>query len=266
MTKEIHDTVDDVLTYLEASENRPLKYAGNDLLPSSIFDGVVPFDDISYAIQHRDRKEGRRNLALWPIDVSWCLWQDSWGSGEPEMSFHRLRSVTAKEVRGHVSLISSHMLKLYRAVTLNNGVRYTGTDVLSLVGDQWINARKRMKTAPGEQLAAIMAQWVALQQYYEWSVLIGYEGTPRVRLFTDPIGLREIFKLRDIPPGRERRAALRNWVMQHWRRKRIDEDATIWVRRHLRGAVDFTWEGLRCAIQPAIYDLEQNALKELANG
>lgn len=90
---------------------------------------------------------------------------------------------------------------------------------------------------------------------------LGHNSGPRVRFLTDPLGAREVFRLRDIPPGRDRRAALRHWVSAHARKRHPDMDgeARTWVRRHLRGATDFTWNGLRCRVQPDEYELEQIA-------
>lgn len=90
-----------------------------------------------------------------------------------------------------------------------------------------------------------------------WAVTFGYEGGGSVRCFTDPAGAAETFRLRDIPEGKKRRTALRHWVEQHWRQKR-DGDLTQ-VRKHLRGAQKFTWNGLTCLIEPAADDLKKLA-------
>jgi hypothetical protein len=53
----------------------------------------------------------------------------------------------------------------------------------------------------------------SLRRRYLWSVLIGEaEDEPRGRFVTDPLGVREVFRLRDVPPGKQRRAALLHWV------------------------------------------------------
>lgn len=89
-----------------------------------------------------------------------------------------------------------------------------------------------------------------------WFVDFGFEGTPMVSLKTDPIGAREAFRLRDMPNGGTRRAALRHWVREHWRRGRgVTATEEHEVRAHLRGATEFAWNGLRCRIRPSVVDV-----------
>lgn len=92
---------------------------------------------------------------------------------------------------------------------------------------------------------------------YDWRVNIAIDSGPSVAFVTDPIGAREVFRLRDIPNGGERRAALLHWVSEHWRKRRKDPDEERKVRAHLRGATEFQWNGLRCCIRPSEFDAEQ---------
>lgn len=279
--------VDDVLTYLEASEET------NARVPKSIsnsknnnkrhaiapvaFDGVVPLgmndDDDETILYETDSMDSASKLPIWPLDVSFCSWQET---PVPGMNFQRFRTIKPKEARGLVKLVSPVMAEQLSALVLNDGERLAARGFMSLVGGNWIDARgtiQQWRYGGGfeqhnkyddteieqNRLLPMLATWVALRQRYDWSILLGYEGIARVRFFTDPIGLRAVFKLRDLPPGKERRAALKHWVRQHWRRQRDDEEARSWVRRHIRGAESFTWDGLRCAIRPAEFDLEQIA-------
>lgn len=98
---------------------------------------------------------------------------------------------------------------------------------------------------------------------YYWRVLLGYQGHPRIAFMTDPVGAAAAFRLRDIPEGRERRAALRHWVTEHWRKNRTDPSEEHRVRAHLRGATEFSWNGLRCSIVPAAFDRERAEKGEL---
>lgn len=95
---------------------------------------------------------------------------------------------------------------------------------------------------------------------YFWRVLIGHEDNPRVGFMTDPTGASEIFRLRDTPEGRARRAALRNWVTEHWRKDRQDPGVERKVREHLRGATTFGWGGLSCTVVPCAYDIHRENL------
>jgi hypothetical protein len=59
----------------------------------------------------------------------------------------------------------------------------------------------------GLRLVRLVAGF-SLRRRYLWSVLIGEaEDEPRARFVTGPLGVRELFRLRDVPPGKQRRAA-----------------------------------------------------------
>lgn len=81
-----------------------------------------------------------------------------------------------------------------------------------------------------------------------WSVDFSYPNSPAIKLTTDPSGVREMFRLRDIPEGRTRREALRHWVSGHWRQDRKDSDVEVKVREYLRGQTDFSWYGMKIRI------------------
>lgn len=81
-----------------------------------------------------------------------------------------------------------------------------------------------------------------------WTVAYASEGTPAVRVMTCEDGVKGLFTMRDKPDGMTRRQALRHWVRHHNRRTPSGRDVD--VSRHLRGAVEFEWFGLRCRIHP----------------
>jgi len=88
-----------------------------------------------------------------------------------------------------------------------------------------------------------------------WTVTIGTCGKLGLRFFTDPTGARESFRLRDIPNGKSRRAAILHWVRAHSRRiHRDDPSAMADVMKHLRGQREFVWNDLRVAIHPSVSD------------
>lgn len=90
---------------------------------------------------------------------------------------------------------------------------------------------------------------------YQWHVNIRIGDGPAVRLPTTAVEARRLFKARDLPPGRERRAALRHWVSEHYRRPQSDKP--IGVSSHFRGAESFDWAGLKCDISPSEYDRDR---------
>lgn len=91
---------------------------------------------------------------------------------------------------------------------------------------------------------------------YDWRVLIAAtKAAPRLALAVKPDNARRLFKARELPPGRERRAALRHWVTEHYRNLQAVEPTG--VRSHFRGAEAFDWSGLHCEIEPSEYDRDR---------
>ncbi len=88
------------------------------------------------------------------------------------------------------------------------------------------------------------------------------DAMPGISLFTDPTGIKEYFKFRDVPDGGKRRDALANWVSEHWRQKRDDPDVEVYVREHLRGKSEFTWHGLHSKIHVPAADVARNVQAE----
>lgn len=72
---------------------------------------------------------------------------------------------------------------------------------------------------------------------------------------SDPTGVHEMWKLRDIPEGAKRRAALLHWVSDHWRQNRYDPEMEGYVRKHLRGQNECTLGGMKIHITPSAVDM-----------
>jgi hypothetical protein len=89
------------------------------------------------------------------------------------------------------------------------------------------------------------------QEPYLWRAQVACEGSPSIGIPTDAIGIRELFRFRDLPAGASRRPALLHWVREHWRQSREDAEAELFVRKHLRGCRNFTQGDLRIAIAEA---------------
>lgn len=96
-----------------------------------------------------------------------------------------------------------------------------------------------------------------------WMAKIKLEpDVPGLALITDPIGVRSLLKLRDIPQGKKRREALLHWVSEHWRQQRKDEESESYVRKHLRGAEKCTYKAYSIDVQASKEDDVQNMLYE----
>lgn len=98
-----------------------------------------------------------------------------------------------------------------------------------------------------------------------WLVRTRFDDVcPSLTLLTDPTGVKEFWKLRDIPSGHRRRTALLHWVEQHWRQTRSDPDVEAFVRKHMRGETDIKQGKFEAHITPSTRDSldEQKAIQQ----
>lgn len=110
-------------------------------------------------------------------------------------------------------------------------------------------------------LRCITAVFQSLPNF--WQIKTRLEGTSStITLLTDPTGVKEFWKLRDIPEGKRRREALLHWVSDHWRQTRNDPDVEGYVRTHLRGSTSLQFKDIAAEIIPSNLDLlrEQKAI------
>jgi len=183
------------------------------------------------------------------------------------MSLRRVREVPLKMVRGLFRLRSSKVVEQAIAHLFNNGTYRTTRQFLQYFGGAWhivaapFEFEKPEPLDEEESISLLGFKSMSFTNEYEWYVNVGYNRAvmPTIAIGTDPLGAKEVFKLRDIPPGRSRREALRNWVSGHWRQARREENPETYIWPHLRGAEEFTWNGLYCKIQPSPYDLRKAA-------
>jgi hypothetical protein len=217
---------------------------------------------------------------IWPIDICFAQTNPEW-TPAGAWEFNRYSTLKPAEWRGKLHKVFPRMLdrrimlarpdgtnvtlripyaligkKLIDVDRTNEGLR---TDRVAFVDPSWYGSRSiASPTTDNEIMSVRFLGGFALRRRYHWSVLLGEGHGPRARFVTDAAGMREIFRLRDIPPGEQRRAALLHWVRAHWRKKRdITANDRSWVRQHLRGIWSYQWNGLRCQIEPAELDLEE---------
>lgn len=229
------------------------------------FDGAEPFmGGLAGGLGVGVREfEGITDIrAIGKIDIA-TLGENLDGDGGFSMS--RVRVVSAKEVRGRVARIRPVMVEHTLGVIGGSGLFQAGSAILGWFGSEdWRpieHARDGRLFAPESTMGVTPMFWLAARRPREWRVSLGYEGHPKVSFATDPHGAAEVFRLRDVPEGRSRRAALRGWVREHWRQKR--DGALAAIPAHLRGAQRFSWNGLACVIQPSKDDLDLVAMRVL---
>jgi hypothetical protein len=229
-------------------------------------DGAVPIGVPTLKSRWEDLKLFTEvgEISEWPLNSVMAL-PVATVNGFPtgDYVFERVRSIQTKEARAiGATLYSQKMIMHERIYCSSAGQATSGMAPFALFGKKWVLASNSIGAhLPPEGLnhTISLVSNLSLTMRYEWSVWIGFSSGPRVRFITDPTGAMHIFKLRDAAPGRARRSALRNWVVDHHRKKRSDPDAEILIRRHLRGETAFTWNGMRCLIQPPAFDTERLA-------
>lgn len=212
------------------------------------------------------------DFPIWPIDVRWG------GRGKDGWYFKSVRTLHPRNWRGRLRRVLPRMVEVGEAFIDDSAkmvgsvapIGLTGTGIVDLLAHNHPAGARRVaiphiygavskndeRYNAQTALDIDMAQGISLRREYLWSVLLGEPGIPRARFSTDPTGVRQVFKLRDIPPGKERRTALRHWVSEHWRKRRPPSaDDWIFVKAHLRGAHTFVWQNLHCTIEPSRRDL-----------
>lgn len=179
-------------------------------------------------------------------------------------SMYKVRAVPLKEIRGLFRPLSGNIIERTTADIFSDGKYRTERAYCELRGDRWYEVGAPIAIEPvaftdEECVGVWMHKSLALTTEYDWQIEIAYNyaDLPSISLVTDPIGSRGIFKLRDVPEGKSRREALRNWVSGHWRRGVTQDKPEIHIWPFLRGAEEFTWNGLYCKIQPSAYDLRK---------
>jgi hypothetical protein len=203
-----------------------------------------------------------------PVDQSIVNSTAHWESGDGAYLLTRLHHVPIDFFRGRAKFIWPKMYSLKHADIRPDGTYETITRYLGNDGTNWrsIGATNDILGVPFntgddeeknliEQLNMLVS--IQFTNRYYWQVSFGFGG-PSIAFKSDPSGLKEMFKLREIPPGKKRRSAIRNWISAHNRKASGTSDEWIKVRKHLRGQTDFVWNGMKVQVRPAAYDLDLN--------
>jgi len=224
---------------------------------------------------------------VWPLDQSILVDKrgaddvDDWGVDVVAMAT-RVQSIDGKLLRGKTSKVFPYMLR-FQFATIMRGAYVSADTYLGWCNGRWVDSYHDAKvwaSVKNKDILTLrhpnfsgydkktddavkMCQAVALRARYAWTVSFSIYGGPQVKMETDPSGIRALFKDREKDAISNRRAALRNWISDHWRKSRFDEQDEIYVRNHLRGAMSFKWGGFDCVVSPSQFDLEKN--KRLAD-
>jgi hypothetical protein len=187
------------------------------------------------------------NISAWLGDWAWRVVSLT---SEQRRRLPSMKHVVRAHAWANPDAAASRGVSLSRVATkLNPVVRHYGWD-----GAAWWEESRGLFTSR-EPMFGGMATMIHLGRARWWRVVVrGNSGLP-ISFSTDAHGVAESFRLRDIASGAKRRAALLHWVDGHWRKRRDDPDAVAWVRRHMRGATSFDWNGMQCKIRPSREDV-----------
>lgn len=289
MKHDTEATIERILTYLSLSETLLLTSEWNDTdqtkwiaVPLTHFNGVDPSPAYPKELGSERLMRSHERLFFPPGDVSW---EDMNGlpydisviklaSEENEgrkvlYEAIRNRRVPLKEVRGLFPLKTGRIIEHATTRIHTDGTHQPCRFYAEQRGGKWCCVGQPYEVAPHDQKpleditqrSIEMLRSIAFTDFYEWKVCLGYPSLPTIGLTTDPAGVREVFKLRDLPNGASRRTALRHWVESHYRKSKPENEdydtEAIKVIAHLRGETKFTWNGLQCEIKPSEYDIRR---------
>ena len=224
---------------------------------NKIFDGFMPFMPQLYGDEGFVFMDVTVDALEKPVNMAMMIMGDSefpesdWRRGD---IWYRFREITKKELRKRTGAFSPYKTYCLEVGGANvPGKSYVLNDAYFNIFDgdfRLVNipgsAYEEKNPVDGLKKAALLcmgAQFNLENQNYVY--LRPEDGEIGFRMPLETLGqVKELFKMRDIPDGRRRRVALRHWVASHMRRKPTKPDEQVAVREYLRGAKDFSWNGI----------------------
>lgn len=264
--------IDSMVMLMSCAHERFNKKAAVDV-PRSYFDGAYPMffhEDPNGWMQNMPGGSSDDDLipphefvpsSTGPFSQSLLARSSQHDESNP-FTIIRVKTASQKEVRGRISGWAPHYVRMAVAILSEDG-GYGGAlgPYYGWIGNKWRempwNDGRPASGERSDDLCIRVAQSVSWTRHWHWTARIGIDDGIRMELFTDPVGAQELFRLRDISPGKSRRDALCHWVSEHWRKSRKDPAVETQVRAHLRGATEFTWNGLYVKISPSADDLRK---------
>lgn len=299
------EAIDNILTYLSLSENIDDWRCLSDFIDKHVARGCAEFNklplshfdgaDASWLYESlqgttsydrlfiSDEDPELRTLPLQSWDYCMAMY---YGDEHEKLhipagktylfSMQRIRKVPLRDVRGLFRLYSSEVIECSNCHLFNDGTYQADREYQQFFRGAWYTVGVPFEVSPPQicddagQRNPWLHKSAAITAEYDWSVHIGFNRAklPAVSFPTDPISAKTVFKFRDVPTGENRRSALKHWVQEHTRRRETvtGEYMETQIYPYLRGAEEFTWNGLYCKIQPSKYDLlRAQKLRETKN-
>ena len=199
-----------------------------------------------------------------PLDVS--ILRDDVVDDDVHYGIMRVKHISnVKKLRGKVAKFYPIVVEVTACFIKKDGTYETFMRYLTLINGQWriictTHEREHLRTdflkfKEDMHNAVKLAIGLAFSNRYDWFIEFGYKDGATLSFPCTPEHCKDVFKMRDVPDGKSRRAALKNWVASH---KRKVGDSQVDVRKHLRGSYNFNYDGLFCKIHPSEYDRTEN--------
>jgi hypothetical protein len=229
------------------------------------FDGAIPFCKGKQISQVNESFETEKNLVelFKKLDSNFdfkVISDETIGYSHVSTDnylLQRLRWANPKETRGRIKRFSTNIL-CHEIVFLNDNPQYVKAFYV-LHADYFELLNNNLSpNAWMEEVIWALAN-IALFNNKHWNVYLkDIDDVIGIKIQIYPTSLKELFKLRNIPQGKNRKLALKHWVSEHSKRKpnaTTNEDL-IFINKYLRGATEFNWNGLYCKVIPSIDDLK----------
>jgi len=241
--------------------------------PLSLFREAEPFDIMDDNDDSMFFSDAKLSDLDKPLDM--CVMRSLEGKNNIYKEFekdkyivYRLKEVEdPRRIRANVHTVYPIMIESLFATLCSDGSFRTQKDYFTPIAGKWQCLTEPIERAQTRKIykdfnpelhnRLLIMPSVQFTRRYNWRVEVGYQGLPSLSLVMSPEGILEAFKFRDIPAGKKRRSALRHWVESFWRKKSTT-DEKVQVRKHLRGNLTFTMDGLNFRIIPSDFDLQQN--------
>lgn len=258
-------TLDDAFLYMNGVEMQPDKPPLGVSVSPRFFDNAFPFT-IEEALHGYDDSVWV-GADMWPgvlgrpLDQT-LIHRDADNPGNFGVTRYRRVSRTHGRACGFARhVIESTTLMVDRSTCVGRVHRcYIGANSGELGSYLFLSGRRPTRAPAQSEYGVRLACGLQFAEDWYWHVSLRWLDAPiGVRFVTTPAGARALFRLREVPEGAKRRAALRHWVSEHTRRhRRPDGSADLtWVREHLRGAIPFRWNDMEGLIQPSADDLRR---------
>lgn len=263
--------IDEILAYLSLSDMKPYnkwKWHNVRLQDFKAIEPIMAMGEEKFSLDVGYYYSVDENIKALddPLDISIlrsACTDETKEYYDPNIKFvaMRFRSVSPKEVRGIAKRITPFIVEMSQA-QINHDATYETSRILlgSFNGSDWIDIVNRQGEQPLKIIYEKQNISIAICQQFlwpaHWRAIVETQIGCSMGFMTDPSGAREIFRWRDIPEGKERRAAIRHWVTDHWRQKKNSPEDLAWVRKHLRGKQEFVWNGYKVTLIPPKTEVE----------